>query len=235
MPGRGRHAAFTLIELLVVIAIIAILAAMLLPALSKAKGLARRTSCANQLRQLRLAAAVYATDHNNLMPPRVSTQRWPAQLQPQYAHIDVLRCAADLQTSSTTNTNQEPDLAPRSYLMNGFQDLYDAQGVTGGKEFPAVKESSIPKPVETVLFGEKRSESPQFYLVVTSDIERFLADLEESRHGGTGVAASKSGSSNYAFADGSVRSLRYGTSLCPINLWALTEEGRSSYAVCRPH
>jgi prepilin-type N-terminal cleavage/methylation domain-containing protein len=85
MPGgRARRRGFTLIELLVVIAIIAILAAMLLPALSRAKSKAELANCLSNLKQLGVTMTMYTGDNREQFP--YSGRAWP-----QMPFVDLLR------------------------------------------------------------------------------------------------------------------------------------------------
>ena len=77
IPRRRKAAGFTLIELLVVIAIIAILAAMLLPTLAKAKEKAIRVKCMSNIRQIEISTFIYAGDNKDKLPDALDGQFWP--------------------------------------------------------------------------------------------------------------------------------------------------------------
>jgi prepilin-type processing-associated H-X9-DG protein len=234
-----------LIELLVVIAIIAILASMLLPALARAKETANRIKCNNNLRQIEIAVKLYTDDSDGLFPPRTNSYRWPSRLREYYNNTNILDCPTDLTRGTPgtdTSTPVVADHTPRSYLINGWND-YFFDALPGGDfnsymagVYPRafLKEACVIKPGDTIMFGEKKNPAMDFFMDSLEGIGGNDADRVE--HGAHGAirARSRAGGSNLAFVDGSVRLMKYGKDVYPLNLWFIAESNRIAGAFNAP-
>ncbi|MCC6731162.1 MAG: DUF1559 domain-containing protein [Chthonomonadales bacterium] len=241
-----RMSAFTLSELLVVIEIIAILAAILFPVFAQAREKARGISCLSNTRQIGLALAMFAQDHEEYLPKAFFNDEaqageswgnpwwfgWEQVIAPYIKSNMLLHCPSDgtsgIRCYDDANGNPpdpatlaNPNCFPASYRSN-------ISNMPNGP-WTAMKLAALDQPAEAILVGESVPGVDNFnwnQLATWEDIHaRVCRDVTDNaafdRHGKVSgnrndVALNGAGRCNYVFSDGHAKSIAWGATWRPI-------------------
>ncbi|HUA66695.1 MAG TPA: prepilin-type N-terminal cleavage/methylation domain-containing protein [Alphaproteobacteria bacterium] len=217
-PPDKSQIGFTLVELLVVIAVIAILAAILLPVLSQAQLRAKRIQCLSNLRQMAIAAPVYADDYGNFYPIAQyddnrtgSAYCWDMNVIYNAAGIPTVTPGilwegrSNIQIQQCPSFNGSADYFDNPYTGYNYNTSYIGHGQGEAVEQPA-KTSDVYHPAKTVIFGDG-----QYSAGANKFMRAPYPNPGDASYVGRNAGTQgfrHSGLSNAAFCDGHAESLR---------------------------
>jgi prepilin-type processing-associated H-X9-DG protein/prepilin-type N-terminal cleavage/methylation domain-containing protein len=158
---RATGGGFTLVELLVVLAIMALLIALLLPAVSRARGLAQSLACLNNLRQLQTCWLMYANDHSGTLPPNLSVYDLGTGEPIPGLDLRLTWCPGSVRKDVNTANIEKGYLFPYNRSTAIYHCPADKAKVAGSN-VRHTRSYSMSQSITGIAFGEVLAEIPTF-------------------------------------------------------------------------